>query len=831
MSKKSAGLLLLLAQQSEDKKTFPRTVWSMALTLGSCWVAALPLSARAQEPPPDEAAEYSVPAELAPPETTETTETAQSAESVVPIETTETLESAQTLPTIPLASEDPEPVQEEAPYAPQIMEVVVTATKRAENVREIPASITALSGEELAQRAAQDTADIVKLVPGVNLTSTGDTPPRVTIRGISSDIGTSSTTGLLFGNVSFSEAYVPFVALDPNPFDLASVEALKGPQGTLYGASALNGALRYVPMTPRFDEFEVKWFGQYTSITEGDAAPTYGAAVNLPLVSDALALRVVAFDRTAPGFVDNTELDVEDTNRLDQQGARALLGWRPEDAWDVLLTTAWQSTKLRDVAVTDNDEGRLETADRPRRSPNHTKYSMAALSVTYDADWAQFVSDTSYIDKYGRNFFDASSRFTGNGDLSLVAQQYAGDSSTYGQEFRLVSIDDPDSRWKWVTGLFAWQQDVKNTLSVPLALDLAPLGTILEALNLTPLEAVFSASGSPLVLQTAADVRIRELAAFGELTRRIGDDVEVALGGRLYRTTSGGENVQSGAFVLATQGSAPFVAEGEIKESGFNPKASVLWHINDDVLVYGLVSKGFRVGGVQPGLSSNTVPETFKSDTLWNYEAGIRTQFLDNTLRVDLTGFWVDWNDPQSLQPDGTGLAVYIDNVGGVRSRGGDLSVQYLFPWAGLMLTTAVSYADTVTTEDFSTADGTVFASGSDWPLAPKLQTATNLSFMQPFDDWIVGGFATYTTIDKTVPVFGAAEIFDYQQVDLQLSLSNERIPWLPQVSIIFNNVTDERGLTNAFTSGVPSDDLAAEELYYITPRSLTVRLMGRFGG
>lgn len=723
-----------------------------------------------------------------------------------------------------------------AASAPQIEEVVVTATKRAENVREIPASIVSVAGAELEQRGAQDTADIVKLVPGVNLTATGDSPPRVTIRGISSDIGTSSTTGVLFGNVSFTETYAPVVALDPNPFDMASVEVLKGPQGTLYGASALNGAIRYVPTTPRFGEYEVKYFGQYTWINKGDAAPTYGAAVNLPLVSDEVALRVMAFDRTAPGYIDNTRTGEKDVNQTDQQGARALLGWRPNESWDVLLTTAWQSTKYRDVGIADNDEGRLESADRARPSPNHVEYSLVDLNLSYDAEWAQLVSDTSYIDKKGRNFFDASSRITGNGAIPLTAQTYAGDSETYAQEFRLVSPDDTDSRWKWVAGVSAFQQDMKNLLSVPLALELTPAATIIDALG-PLLGGLFAASGSPLVVQTEADVKVKELAAFGEVTRKLGDEerLEVTLGGRLYRTSSGGDNVQSGLYaelINALQGRpVPYTLSAKVEEEGFNPKASVLYHFNDDILAYGLVSKGFRVGGVQTGITSNSIPDTFKSDTLWNYEVGLRTQLLDNTLRVDLTGFRVDWKNPQTLQPDPSGLAVYIDNVGGVRSQGGDLSLQYLFPWSGLMFTTSVSYADTVTTADFSNATGDTYAKGSNWPLAPKWQTASNLSFMRAVGDWLLGGFATYTTIGSAVPTFGAHEVFGYRQTDLQLSVSNERIKWLPELALIVNNLTDERGLTNAFTSGVPSEDLAAQEYYYITPRAFILRVSGRFGG
>lgn len=717
----------------------------------------------------------------------------------------------------------------------KIEEVVVTATKRTENLREIAASISAFSGDDLEARGAQDTADIIKLVPGANLTSTGDSPPRVTIRGISSDIGTSSTTGILFGNVSFSDTYVPFAALDPNPFDMRSVEVLKGPQGTLYGASALNGAVRYVPEPPNFDEIEVKWFAQQTAIEDGSKAPTYGAAINLPIIQEVLALRLVGFERTSPGYVDNLQLGIKDTNEIEQDGQRLMLGFRPTSKLDILLTAAKQNTLKKDVGIVDSDNGDLFTNRRPRQSPNDTEYEIFDLSVNYSMGWADIVYDGSYVNKLGDNFFDASSRVDGRGDSPINAQYYTGESDTYGHELRLVSNSDNSSTFKWTVGLFDWRQEIYTTLTVPVASDLNSLQGFLAVLS--PEQQMdgdlFTADGSPITLRTAADVIVEEKALFGEITYQISDDVEIAVGGRKYKTSSGGENRQSGLIVLAQRGSTNYTVEGDIEESGFNPKLSVVWNVTDDILTYALVSKGFRVGGVQYGISTplaqTPAPDTFKSDTLKNHEIGIRTQWFDNTLRLDLTGYKVDWDEPQSLQPDASGLAVYIDNVGGVESKGYDASLQYVFPWAGLMLTSSFSYADTVTTADFTISNGTEFKAGSRWPLAPKNQSATTLSFQEIFGSWIVGGFATYTSIGSTVPFFNGKKIYDYHQTDLQLNVANDSYAWLPNISVIANNVTNERGLTNAFTSGLPTPESAANEYYYITPRSLTVRLSGRF--
>ncbi len=716
-----------------------------------------------------------------------------------------------------------------------IEEVVVTATKRSENLREIAASIAAFSGDDLEARGAQDTADIIKLVPGANLTSTGDSPARVTIRGISSDIGTSSTTGILFGNVSFSDTYVPFVALDPNPFDMQSVEVLKGPQGTLYGASALNGAVRYVPEKPTFDASSFKWFAQQTSIKGGGKEPTYGAALNMPLIEDKLAMRIMGFDRTAPGFVDNLQMGVKDVNEIEQTGGRVLLAIEPTDDWSVLFMHARQDTLQKDVGIVDSENGELVTNNRPRHSPKDTHYHINNLFVGYTWRWADFIYDGSYVEKEGDNFFDASSRVSGNGDRALDAQVYTGFSETKAHEFRIASNDQFNGNFKWTIGYFDWQQDILTTLAVPVAFGV-PLPEDVLAL-LPSLQSsssdLFTPEGNPIVIASAADVLVEETAFFGEVSYRVLDNLELAIGGRKYKTTSGGDNRQSGVFVLSQRGEPDYTLSGEVEEEGFNPKYSVVWNVTDDILTYALASKGFRVGGVQFGvttpLSQTPAPDTFKSDTLWNYELGIRTQWFNNTLRFDVTGYKVDWEEPQSLQPDASGLAVYIDNVGGVESKGYDVALQYLFPWWGLMLTSSMSYAKTVTTEDFTISNGSVIPAGSRWPLAPERQSATTLSFQQFFGSWAVGGYATYTSIGDAIPFFTGMKIFDYHQVDLQLNLSNDTFEWLPKISLIANNVTDERGTTNAFTSGVPTPEAASKEFYYITPKSLTLRLSGSF--
>jgi outer membrane receptor protein involved in Fe transport len=243
------------------------------------------------------------------------------------------------------------------------------------------------------------------------------------------------------------------------------------------------------------------------------------------------------------------------------------------------------------------------------------------------------VSETAFTKKRADKYLDQSRLIVPA--LPIVRQIDENDSKTYSQEFRLVSDDAPDDRWRWVVGAFAMREDVDEVAGYRLQSPPLPVAPLIPLLNaLVPgLGSLFDENGQVNLLNVDVDAKVQEQALFGDLTRRLGDRWELSVGGRFYHTTSGGDLVQNGVFEIAsTSGSLQKNIDGEIKETGFNPKASLLWHASDDALFYTAASRGFRVGGVQPGftssLSAKQAPDFFKSDSLWNYEAGTRTQWL-----------------------------------------------------------------------------------------------------------------------------------------------------------------------------------------------------------
>lgn len=721
----------------------------------------------------------------------------------------------------------------------QLEEILVTATKRDESLREIPASITAFSGEDLERQGVQTMADIIKMVPGVNITKTDfGTAARVTVRGISSQDGTNLTTAVLFGDVNFVDNYAPRVLPDPLPFDLRNVEILKGPQGTLFGAGSLNGMVRYVPEAPEYDVFTAKYFVEYTKVRYGGGAPIFGAVVNLPW-GENLALRVLSFARESPGWTDDTQNNVEDVNTLEQDGFRAILGWRPSEKSDLALMYAEQITDSADSAVANNTSGELSHDDRPRPSPSHSEYELFDLKFNYEFDGFSFVSDSSYLYKYSTSRNDISVNLdpSDQGEAPILELLEPGtESDSYSQELRLVSNDDEASNFEWIVGITGSKQHIEGGTDYGIGEEdstQAMVAMIAEQLYPSA-GGLVTSDGRASYNKSDFEVDIQEIALFGDVTFHIGDSLELSAGGRYYKTSSSGVAIRSGLQTVATYNETERVREAKVEETGFNPKLSAVYHFNDDILTYASISKGFRIGGVQSGfdsaLSAKPAPDTVKSDFLWSYELGVRTQWMENTLQLDVTAFYAVWEDAQTVQSNGGTFTTFTDNVGGVKTEGLEAAFLYLFPVDGLSINVSASYTDAVTTEFFVASDGYNAPPGTDWPAAPHLQTATTLAYRPQIGPWTLGAAVSHTYLGEALNDLGQRiDMFGYQQWDLNFNVERPDWKWMPEVSLSINNVLDERGIVNNYQVTQPGTSTVLDNVNYLRPRAYTLRLTGRF--
>lgn len=723
------------------------------------------------------------------------------------------------------AQEPNEQAAETASKRRVIEEVIVSATKRDASLRDIPASITAFGGDQLEQQGVQGIAELTKLTPGMNLQDDGINAKRITIRGISADLGANFTSGTFLGDVPFSDPYVPRVALDPNPFDLGSVEILKGPQGTLFGGSALNGAIRYIPQKPLYEQWEFKYYTQYEQVELGDSALSYGAAVNLPLFGDDLALRLMAFDREGPGYVDALQRNEKDVNSLDQDGVRGQLFWLPGERSELRLTWQEQQTEIHDTSATDNFEGRLENGQTPRASTQSNEYTFANLGFTYGLRFFDVVAEVAEIQKDYVNRSDLS-RIV-DGSIESLQTDIVNYSETRSAELRLVSTHE--GPWQWIFGGFYFDYHMEDLFDLEVDNPLVPTDLLANLVGLPFTDSVLTADGELSAARFRALIDVEERALFGELSRTVWDRFDLTLGLRVFKTSSGGTVDISGATFAPqtiTQGDGTTrTVEDDIREDGINPKFALHWHIDDDRSIFLSASKGFRFGGLNAAKSPDgNSPDSFKSDTLWNYELGLRSLWFDQALQFDLTLYYIDWDDAQVLQYDSVTLTGYLDNAGRVKGKGAELAIRYLPPIDGLSLSLSAVRSDTRLDSEFTTLQGAQRQPGDPWPLAPDFSSATTIAYQRNLGSWELG---TSLSHYYTAEAFSNIELLESEIVngfgtwDLQLSLGNSALRWLPRMTLNVSNLTDKRGRVAVSEN--------YKDVVYTRPRTIALRFSGDF--
>lgn len=729
-------------------------------------------------------------------------------------------DSIQTVPVQSVSDKD-ESEQTPPKRAPrQIEEIVVTATKREASIRELTISVSALTGEDMEAAGLQDVDDIVNAVPGVNIVdpNSGEAK-RITIRGISAGgVATPATSGVFIGETPFTDAGQPRVNLDANPFDMASVEVLKGPVGTLFGGSGLNGAIRYLPNQPVYDAWEGKAFYEVREFRYGGRGAVIGGALNLPLLDEAVALRVVGFDRETAGYLDTTHpsYSAQDVNATRQDGLRAILGWQPNADLNLSLMYIEQSTTTDDISATDNAEGRFERGDTPAPSPRDSEYQLLSLTANWDVGFADLVGVVSELDKSYDIFLDATNRSgLNNTPDTVLGQATVGGGTARSQELRLVS-NDASSRWEWLIGAFNYEHRVQELATLQAATPVALPPGLPGGIGLGDLlpNGFLDNSGNVFAVYDNINALVAEQAYFGELSWRFLNNFKGTVGLRLYDFEYNTRIVSEGAGASLRDPAQPgrAVVNPQATESGSNPKCSLAWEPSDDFMSYLTVARGFRFGGTNANGHPET-PPTYRSDSLWNWELGVRTSWLDRALIADAAVYYVDWQDAQVLRFTSDGTFGYNDNVGAVEGRGAEGVITWLPPIDGLSLNATVAYADIRTSEAFEDVPA-----GTPWPLAPRWQTSAAISWAGTLSDIALGVSATHQHHGKARGLLeNDVEVFGYNTVNLQLTLASISRPNWPRLALNANNLTDERGVTfvNIFANNVES---------YIAPFNVSLR-------
>jgi iron complex outermembrane receptor protein len=655
-----------------------------------------------------------------------------------------------------------------APQASAALEeIIVTATKRPEPVREISGSVSAYDGAALDLIGARNFEDYLTRTPGVVFNASVPGNSSAIVRGVSTTTGIAQaqgTTGYFINDVPLTDPFYSTGIPDIDAFDVGNVTVLRGPQGTLFGSASMGGAINYQAAKPDLDGFDMRLRGSLERNADDQDGYGGNAMFNVPVVEGVFGLRGVYGWRKVAGFVDNSGTGVDDSDETTIEGGRLLATWVPTEGTTIDYLFLDQTTRTDDLGSTEPLLGKFEKATL---IPEPFEYGTRLHNLRLDQDvgFGTLTATATVFEK----------EFTSQQDFSGLAPDFApvaflepgtSDGETY--EIRLASPSD--RRFEYLVGLYYndTEERVQNILDAPAA---EPLFGTSELLN--------------------ADVRVngKEEALFGEGTWHFNDQWKVTVGGRLFSTDLDVTTVQSGPLVGGT-----ITTGGGSSEDDFSPKASITWQPSANQLFYALASRGFRFGG--PNIASDPdfdIPSQFDSDSLWNYEVGARLNLLDDRLLVDGTLYWIDWSDIQVTQTSPNGFT-YTGNAGKARNRGVEVSASFQAT-SSFRLQAAATYLDGELERDFESAGGIVPA-GSTLPGASEWQVSDSIVYAPQ-----LGGFAPevvlthrYISSAPAVLVPGSPEQGDFNLIDLRVG--GRKGP----VGVFFyvDNVGDTRGVSRA---------------------------------
>ena len=729
-------------------------------------------------------------------------------------------------------------------------EVVVTVQKRTETLMEIPASITVLSSDTIEQQQVASLLDLEPLVPGLDVVTATPGQTRVTLRGVNTG-GVASTVGVYLGDVPFGSssglANGAILAGDFDTFDMATIEVLRGPQGTLYGASSLGGVLRYVPNRPTTDRFEARLLGSLETVEDGDLGYSLKGLVNVPL-SDTFALRANGFYRFEDGFIDSignnpvpslTNPDVniidgtmvkDDINSLDSYGGRLSALYEPSEDLSILVTAHNQTLESDASNIIDADPVTLEplypdfVQSRYFDDTVDTEYQIIDATIDWNLGVASLVSVTSYgsLEQDIQTDATIAASLTGGPPLAALVTLLFGDDEArplsailpqttstdkLTQELRLVSPDN--DRFEWLVGAYYTDED-SDVIQQIAAID---VGTGEIAADL------------PLLADLSLQSTYEEFALFGNATWHLAPRFDLSFGARQSWNDQVASQVADGVLV----GGLLKYDDATSSESPFTFSISPRYELSKDSSVYVRVATGFRPGGpnvLPPGAPEDT-PSTYDADRLTSYEVGWKSTGFDGRAAADVSLYYLDWEDIQLLAVvNGFGINA---NGGTAVSKGAEFALSFI-PVDGWTLSLNGAYTDASLTQDTDPIVGGL--DGDPLPYVPEWSygLAADYEWSVRGDSLLfVGGSLGY--VDDRVFDYGSRDdagdllrIDSYVTVDLRAGIYSGR--W--SLELYGRNLTSEEGVVSVDTGGnlLPN---GAYGLALIRPRTIGLSLGVRF--
>ncbi len=730
----------------------------------------------------------------------------------------------------------------------KLEEIIVTATKRAERVEDVPMSIAVIGNQDIERRGLIGMEDYLRSIPGVNQVDRGGADNAIVIRGITTspqneNAGSGATVGTYFGETPITGAAgVNAGGIDVRPVDIDRIEVLRGPQGTAYGAASLGGTLRIIPAEPKLDAFSGK-VAASLSDTGGNGSENsmMQGVINIPVVAGKFALRAVGYRYDDSGFYRNvagndpltvaaagplgiandvTGYTQDDVGRMRSTGGRLAALWRVTDKLDLhmnLLTQRieqdgrpYANSPYANAGLGEYDQIRypITPLGRERGEKGEvadTDLDLLNLALNYDFGWAALNAAASRVDS--GSFWNQDSTYL-LVDAGTSANRSDFDSFT--TEVRLTSA--LSGRTQFLVGVY--YEDVSDDLLQRVSAAGAPAP---------------NRYGTNPISEFSRGLNRKQHAGFGEVSYALTDKWTATAGIRYFRYDKNDTLLREGGLYRVPYGTG-ITSYLKSSDEGDNFKASLSYKPTRDSLVYASWREGFRLGvpqaGVAPTCDANndglidgtniTVESTRRLDPdfLDNYEIGAKAAFFDRRLMIDSAVYHIDWEGLPVGTRGGSCLTTFSANIGAATSDGVELQAN-LFVTERLKIEFGGGYVNARLAKDAPTLNA---RKGARLPGSPKV--SANLAVQYEFD---LAGFDAFLRADSfySGEFYGdlqeslATRAGDYIKLDTRAGVNIRHL----SIELFARNLTNEDAFTWRSVSAIPPID------YRLRPRTVGVQL------
>ena len=647
--------------------------------------------------------------------------------------------------------------------AAKLEPVIVTATRREVNLQEVAQSVTALSSEDITKQAFQSLDDVAGALPSVTLVNAIPGRNDVIMRGISTGTGEYYTESQVSVYLDDQPLTSSSQQVDVRLIDIERIEVLPGPQGTLFGSSSQSGTIRYVTNKPDPSGYSSQVEVEVGTTKGGEESYDISAHVNVPL-GDNFAIRAVGFYAKEGGYVDNvpglnlagtadnSDVVEEDWNDAETVGGRLAGLWQINPQWDASLSFVSQYSDTNGDWLTDPAVGDYKVVSFFDEFRDDDWYQTSA-SIKGDLGFAELSMTASWFERdiayqwdntLYENWRSAQPTFGNLYDTDYLGGQIytEQEQNRWTYEVRLTS--QGESRLEWMAGAFYedvwdwWDYGAKvPNLASTTAWYYAEYLAAYYGADQVPLPS------SDVYYKNLYERTVRQKAVFGELTFDLTDNWSITGGARWFefeRQEVESNEVPAGLPVFDYDPdvgyflASPLVSEG--KDDDVVMKLATQYRFDDTKMLYALYSEGFRLGGSNSPRAAfrGVVPEQYKPDVLENYEAGFKSQWLDNRLLLNVSLFFMEWSDIQ-LRADASDVDPWwvegIFNGGKAEQKGIELQVEwqvndrFSFEVGGFL-------ADPEFSESFATPAGSPVEEGWPMPDSPKEKFWTAFEYRVP---------------------------------------------------------------------------------------------------